>query len=254
MLSDSCELGEEVQRRIGLAAASFGKLSNRVFHNRSLSLCTKVKVYRAICISIPLYGCEAWVPYRRHIRALESFHIRCLQRMMGIKWWHRVPHLEIRHRASIDTLECILAQRQLRWAGHVRRMPESRLPRQVMYGEMAEGARLQGGQRKRFKDNLKAILKKCDISHSDWEAVPGDRDLWRQTCCEGLERYADKCDAAAEERRTRRRRSFRPQAQYPCDMCGRVCGSGSGSTATKELINGLGIDFAERVVIVASDG
>ena len=194
------------------------------------------------------------MPYRRHIRALESFHIRCLLRMMGIKWWHRVPHLEIRHRASIDTLECILAQRQLRWAGHVRRMPESRLPRQVMYSEMAEGARLQGGQRKRFKDNLKAILKKCDISHSDWEGVPGDRDLWRQTCCEGLERYADKCDAAAEERRTRRRRSFRPQAQYPCDMCGRVCGSGSGSTAIKELINGLGTDFAERVVIVASDG
>ena len=137
VLSDSCDLGEEVQRRIGLAAASFGKLSNRVFHNRSLSLRTKVKVYRAICISI-LYGCEAWVPCRRHIRALDSFHIRCLQRMIGIKWWHRVPHLEIRHRAGIDPLECILAQRQLRWAGHVRRMPWSRLSRQVMYGEMAE--------------------------------------------------------------------------------------------------------------------
>ena len=116
VLSDYCDLGEEVQRRIGLAAASFGKLSNRIFHNWSLSLRTKVKVYRAICISILLYGCEAWVPYRRHIRALELFHIRYLQRMMGIKWWHRVPHLEIRHRAGIDPLECILAHRQLRWA------------------------------------------------------------------------------------------------------------------------------------------
>ena len=72
-----------------------------------------------------------------------------------------------------------------------------------------------GGQRKRFKDNLKAILKKCDISHSDWESVAGDSDLWRQNCCEGLGRNADKCDAAAEERCTRRRHPFRPQAAGP---------------------------------------
>ena len=89
MLSDTYNLGDEVQRRIGLAAASFRKPSNSVFHNRSLSLRTKVKVYRAICISFLLYGCEAWVSYRRHISAPEPFNIRCLQRMLGIKWWHR---------------------------------------------------------------------------------------------------------------------------------------------------------------------
>ena len=83
MLSDTYDLGDEVQRRIGLAAASFRKPSNH------LSLRTKVKVYRAICISFLLYGCEAWVSYRRHISAPEPFNIRCLHRMMGIKWWHR---------------------------------------------------------------------------------------------------------------------------------------------------------------------
>ena len=63
LLTSSCGLEEEVQRRIGLAAASFGKLSRRVFYNKDLRLHTKVKVYKAICISILLYGCEAWVPY-----------------------------------------------------------------------------------------------------------------------------------------------------------------------------------------------
>ena len=69
--------------------------------------------------------------------------IHCLQRMIGIKWQHRVPHLKIHHRAGIDSPECILAQHRLRWAGHVRLMPESRLPRQAMSGEMAESAGLR---------------------------------------------------------------------------------------------------------------
>ena len=72
-------------------------------------------------------------------------------------------HLKIRHRGGIDPQECILAQRQLMWAGHVRRMPESRLPHQVIYDEIAEDASLRGGHAR----GLKTTLKKCDISHSD---------------------------------------------------------------------------------------
>jgi len=45
---------------------------------------TKVAVYTAVCISI-LYGCESWTPCRHHIKALESFHISSLQRILGLR-------------------------------------------------------------------------------------------------------------------------------------------------------------------------
>ena len=46
-----------------------------------------------------------------------------------------------------------MMQSQLRWAGHVARMPVCRLPKRLFYGELQEGKRSQGGQKKRFKDN-----------------------------------------------------------------------------------------------------
>ncbi len=39
---------------------------------------TKVAVYQAVCVTILLYSCEAWVTYSHHIRSLERFHISSL--------------------------------------------------------------------------------------------------------------------------------------------------------------------------------
>jgi len=89
-------------------------------------------IYKAVCVSTLLYGCEAWVLYRRHIKALEQFQISYLQRMLRLRWRDKVPHVEIRHRAHCLSMEAIIAERQLRWTGHVIRMPENRLPRRVL--------------------------------------------------------------------------------------------------------------------------
>lgn len=228
ILTDSCELDGEVKRRVGLAAASFGKLSTRVFFNRNLNLDTKIKVYSAICVSILLYGSEAWAPYRRHIRVLEAFHTRCLKRMMGLKWWDRITHVEIRRRAKIDPIECILAQRHLRWVGHVHRMPEYRLPRRVLYGELAVGDRAVGGPRKRFKDHISRTMKKCNMIPSNLEAVAENRDAWRAACREGVECYATEYARAAEERRRRRHQTEVAGPTHACNQCGRMCASRIG--------------------------
>ena len=89
---------------------------------------TKTAIYNAICISTLLYACEGWTPYRRHIRALEAFHIRCLQTIVHVHWWDKIPHVEIRPRVGTTSLETTLLRRQLRWLGHVIRIPGNRLP------------------------------------------------------------------------------------------------------------------------------
>ena len=59
-------------------------------------------------------------------------------------------------------MHTVLKLAQLRWTGHVIRMPDERLPKKVFYGELQEGKRFQGGQTKRYKDTLKASLKDFD--------------------------------------------------------------------------------------------
>jgi len=201
-LTSDCNLDNEVQQRVKLASAAFGRLSHRVFLNHNLITTTKIAVYKAICISILLYGCETWTPYRRHIKALEAFHKRCLKSILGIRWWHKVTHVETRHRATeIETAKHMLLRRQLRWIGHVIRMPSNRLPRRLLYGELLNGQRMPGGPKLRYMDHIRRILNKSNIPISDLEKLATDRNTWRSACASGLSTLCQVSDQAATDRR-----------------------------------------------------
>ena len=167
----------------------------------------KVAVYNAVCVSILLYGCETSVLCRRHITALEAFHIRCLQGILGLRWWHKVTHLEILRRTSSNSTEyMILQQRQLRWIGHVIRMTSNRLPCRVLYAEILRGSRSRGatGSKKRFSDHVKVTLKKCHIPAEQLETHAADRATWRSICSDGLDSYTSEFNQEAGDRRMRR--------------------------------------------------
>ena len=121
-----------------------------------------MKVYNAAVIPSLLYGTEALTLYERHIKQLTAVQLGHLRRLLGISWKDRIPNTEVLQTAETESVEAKIAAAQLRWSGHVHRMPNYRMPQQVMYGELCEGRRNQGGQRLRFKDTLKPSLK-CAI-------------------------------------------------------------------------------------------
>ena len=79
----------------------------------------------------------------------------------------------------MQSVHTLLKLAQLRWTGHVKRMPDERLPKKVIYGELQDGKRSQGGQKKRFKDTHKALLKDFNIPTECWEQAAQDRTKWR---------------------------------------------------------------------------
>ena len=202
-----------------------------MFGNHNLTIHTKIAVYNAVVISTILYGCETWVPYRRHIRLLESFHIRRLQLSLGLRWWHKVTHSEIRSRAGIPIIGSMLLHRQLRWLGHVIRMPHSRLPLCVLYGQLRLGRRSVGGQKKCFVEKL--ILKKCNIPFSRLETLASKTATWRSTCvleCHTLTMNTivlQLSDAVADISMLQCSAHF-PDSDYQCPLCGRQCYSRIG--------------------------
>ena len=233
VLSSSCKLDDEIENRICRSNRAFGSLSRRVFRNRGINLKTKVAVYKAVCLSSLVYGCETWTPCRAHIRSLESFHIRCLQRMLGITWKDRIPHTEILKRTGCVSIEALIIKQLLRWVGHVVRMPENRLPRKFLYGELAEGHRSQGGQKRRFKDHLKSALKQCEISSVELESLANDRAEWRHICQHGIEKFEASRVRSKETRREKRHeKKNQPQttanAAISCPDCGKLCASELG--------------------------
>ena len=100
-----------------------------------------------------LYACETWTVYQRHAKKLD-FHLSCLRKLLKIRWQDKIPDTEVLKKANMQSVHTLLKHAQLRWTGHVTIMPDERLLKKVLYGELQEGKRPQGGQKKRYKHTL----------------------------------------------------------------------------------------------------
>lgn len=198
-----------------------------MWKRRGITLATKLKVYRAVVLTTLLYACETWTPYKRHEKQLNGFHLRCLRNLLNIRWQDRIPDTEVLKRAGLHTITTIIRKTQLRWAGHVYRMHDSRIPKQLFYGELSQGKRNAGGQKKRYKDCLRTSLKDFDISPQSWESRAAKRSAWRCVISLGADRAENQ--RMTHDQQKRKRRKERAAGSQPADTaftypeCGRVC-------------------------------
>ena len=113
-ITDNLSLDAELNKRIGKAATTLGRLATRVWENPKLTTKTKVVVYNACVVSTLQYGSEAWTTYSKQEQKLNSFHLRSLRRILGISWRDKVPNTEVLDRAGLPTTYTLLRQRRMR--------------------------------------------------------------------------------------------------------------------------------------------
>ena len=227
VLSDNAVIDDEIQCRIQKAAASFGLLQQRLWSRHGITSAVKVKVYTAAVLTILLYGGESWTLYQRHIKQLEAFHARCLRKILHVHWQDKIPNTEILERSNCVSIQAMLMRQQLRWTGHICRMEDNRLPKLMLYGELTTGYRSRGGQRKRFKDQLKKSLVHCHLDVDTWETLALDRSSWRSSTKSGVHEFELHRINEAMARRQRRKEVpltvSDGTSSYICHVCGRVC-------------------------------
>nr|VZI53952.1 unnamed protein product [Spirometra erinaceieuropaei] len=152
----------------------------------------------------------------------------CLRRILRLNWQDRIPDTEVLERTGILSIYTILRQMQLRWSSHLVRMDDERLPKRLLYGDVATGSRRQGGQIRRYKDTLKSSLKRLQINPTNWDELALDRPTWRGTVKTGAAIYEANRIAAAKAKREARKSQSRPvrdaAAQPPptCPRCQRT--------------------------------
>lgn len=226
IMSDDCTIDREIEARIKKASSSFGRLHDRVWSNSSLRAKTKIAVYKAIVLTTLLYGCETWTCHRKHVKALDSFHHRRLRYIQKIKWQDLVPNTEVLSRSGVPGIESFLFSHRLRWAGHVMRMDDNRLPKKIMLSELEQ----QGGKTGRevgrpllrYKDTLKDTLKKCQLPlesldeqnqskyhHPEQDQVK-KRQIWRTTIQNGVRLFEkERVEQLIKKRADRKERQQR---------------------------------------------
>ena len=78
---------------------------------------------------ILLYGSESWPARGRDISKITASEIKCLRPISGKTKRDLIRNKKNREDLQQPPIEKRLAQRQLRWFGHLSRMNEDRKPR-----------------------------------------------------------------------------------------------------------------------------
>jgi len=112
------------------------------------------------------------------------FHQICLCHIMHIRCWQKITNVEVLAHANITTISRMVRTSRLRWLGHVCRMPVHRLPKRVLFCELATGTRPRCRPCKRLKDVIKADLKIFNIE-GNWQDLTQIKQSWRAAIRKG---------------------------------------------------------------------
>ena len=146
----------EILSRIAQTTAALTRLKP-VWIDKSISLSSRIRLMRSLVTSIFLYACESWTLTAELQRRIQAMEMRCYRKILHISYKDHVTKEEVRAKIQQaiephEHLLTIVKRRKLQWYGHV--SCSSGLAKTILQGTV-KGGRSQGGQRKRWEDNIR---------------------------------------------------------------------------------------------------
>ena len=168
----------EIDRRIGAASAVMRTLHGSVVVKRELSRKAKLSIYQSIYVPALSYGHELWVVTERTRSRVQAAEMSFLRRVAGLSLRDRVRSSVIREELGVDPLLLRVEKSQMRWLGHLVRMPPGRLPGEV-FRARPTGRRPRGRPRTRWRDYVSRLAwERLGIPQEELDEVAGEREIW----------------------------------------------------------------------------
>ena len=154
-------------------------LRQSVVVKRELIQNAKFSIYRSIYVSTLTYGHELWVVNRmRKILQIQAAEMSFLRRVAGLRLRDRVRSSDIQERLRVEPLLLHMERSQLRWFGHLVRMPPGRLPGEV-FRAYPPRRRPRGRPRTHLRDYISLLdRERLSVHPEELEEVAGERSVW----------------------------------------------------------------------------
>ena len=200
-----------------------------IYGSTAMSSNLSLEPEQACLFSTLLYGSETWPTYSVQEQHLNIIVCQChLRTIMHVTWKDHVSNHDILAKGKILSLHALISQKRLRWLGHVTRMEDGGIPKEMLCSELCLGTRPTGRPALRFKDVCKRDMKACNINTSSWETAAHNRTTWKKITRDGMKKNDEKHQHKWQEMR------HQPPSQLPanpalnCNNCSKVCGSRIG--------------------------
>ena len=93
----------------------------------------------------------------------------------------------------------LLKQPHLCWLGHVMRMADCQIPKDLLYRELVQEKHPRGRPQLRLQGFLQVGSEGMDLNR--WETLTSERSAWRQAVQHGLSQFEEKLVQQAEAKR-----------------------------------------------------
>ena len=133
----------------------------------------------SLVTSIFLYACESWTLTAELQRRIQAMELRCYRKILHISYKDHVINEKVRAKIQQATgphedLLTIVKRIKMQWYGHVSR--SSGLAKTIVQGTV-KGGRRQGGQRKRWEDNIREWT---GVEFGKSQRAVENREKWRK--------------------------------------------------------------------------
>ena len=173
-----------VKTRMDKANGMFA-MNKKWLCSKDASALAKARYYETCVLAALLYGAETWRLTKQLRSKLRTFHNMKVRQMAGVTRWHtrryRIKTEVLEKRLGLQPLDWYLANRSLRWIGHVARMGPERLPARLAFG-WVDTKRRSGGQAASLASTTKVHLAVMNLptNERDWLPLAANpREWWR---------------------------------------------------------------------------
>ncbi|KAK3523553.1 hypothetical protein QTP70_002456 [Hemibagrus guttatus] len=171
-------MDREIDRRIGAAVAVMRSMYRSVVVKKELSRKAKLSIYQSIYFPTLIYGHELWVMTERVRSRIQAAEMSFLRRVAGRSLRDRVRSSVTREELGVEPLLLHIERGQLRWLGHLFRMPPGRLPGEV-FRACPTGKRSRGRPRTRWRDYVfRLAWERLGVPPEELEEVAREMEVW----------------------------------------------------------------------------
>ncbi|KAK3517712.1 hypothetical protein QTP70_016085 [Hemibagrus guttatus] len=171
-------MDREIDRRIGAAAAVMRSMYRSVVVKKELSQKAKLSIYQSIYVPTLTYGHELWVMTERVRCRIQVAEMSFLRRVAGRSLRDRVRSSVTQKELGVEPLLFHIEKGQLRWLGHLFRMPPGRLSGEV-FRACPTRKRPRGRHRTHWRDYvLRLAWERLGVPLEVLKEVTREREVW----------------------------------------------------------------------------
>ena len=177
--TEECNSLKEVKVRIAKSTSALSRL-RKVWRDSSLSLTTKLRLLRALVLSVFLYGAESWTLNADIEKRINAFEMNCYRRLLQVHWTSHTTNAEVWTRVTelggpVERFIDVVKRKKLTWFGHVMRA-KGTIANTILQG-LVDGARSRGRPRRQWVDDIK---KWTGLKLGQLLRITEDRNEWRR--------------------------------------------------------------------------